>query len=181
MPASDLLTMSTWVAWSSTDRLRCSTPTPPWRAIAIAIRASGTVSIALESNGVRRVIDLDSRVEVSTSLGMTSDAAGSSRTSSNVSPTVPNFAGRSASLLPTRLHPQSSGEKVSLRNDKDYGGNVRDDPPLDPPAAGPGDPASGSEDAGAAREPLTPQEREDIVADLEDLEVFQALLEPRGV
>src|SRR3954447_15051225 len=137
IPASERLTMSTWVAWSSTDRLRCSTPTPPWRAMAIAIRASVTVSIALESNGVRRVIDLDSRVDVSTSLGITSDAAGSSRTSSNVSPTVPNFAGRSASLLPTRLHPQSSGEKVSLRKDKDYGGHVRDDPPRAPAADAP--------------------------------------------
>jgi hypothetical protein len=58
---------------------------------------------------------------------------------------------------------------------------VRDDPPLDPFADDPGDPAadlSGDEDDLA---PLSPQERSDIVADLEDLEVFQALLESRGV
>ena len=38
------------------DRLRCSTPTPPWRAIAIAMRASVTVSIAEETSGIRSVI-----------------------------------------------------------------------------------------------------------------------------
>jgi hypothetical protein len=30
-------------------------------------------------------------------------------------------------------------------------------------------------------EPLSPDEREEVLADLEDLEVYQALLEPRGV
>jgi len=59
---------------------------------------------------------------------------------------------------------------------------VRDDPPLDPFADDPSDPAAGFEDDDTDDlAPLTPQEREDIVADLEDLEVFQALLEPRGV
>ena len=76
MPASERFTMSTWIAWSSTERLRCSTPTPPWRAIAIAIRASVTVSIGLESSGVCRVSDRDSRVEVLASLGRMSEAAG---------------------------------------------------------------------------------------------------------
>ena len=55
---------------------------PPWRAIAIAIRDSVTVSMALEISGVRRVISRVSRVLVSTSLGMTSVSPGSSRTSS---------------------------------------------------------------------------------------------------
>ena len=54
MPASDRLTMSTCCACSSIDMLRCSTPTPPWRAIAIAIRASVTVSMAEETSGMRR-------------------------------------------------------------------------------------------------------------------------------
>jgi len=31
------------------------------------------------------------------------------------------------------------------------------------------------------REPLSPRDREEIVVDLEDLEIFQTLLEPRGV
>ncbi len=49
IPDSDRLTRSTWPACSSIDRLRCSTPMPPWRAIAIAIRASVTVSIAADT------------------------------------------------------------------------------------------------------------------------------------
>ena len=51
MPASDRLTRSTWWAWSSIERLRCRTPMPPSRAIAMAIRASVTVSIAAETSG----------------------------------------------------------------------------------------------------------------------------------
>ncbi len=33
----------------------------------------------------------------------------------------------------------------------------------------------------ASGEPLSPEDREEILVDLEDLEVFQTLLEPRGV
>jgi hypothetical protein len=57
---------------------------------------------------------------------------------------------------------------------------VRDDAPLDPFAGDPADPAAelGVDDE---LEPLTPEEREEVLADLEDIEVFQALLEPRGV
>jgi hypothetical protein len=58
---------------------------------------------------------------------------------------------------------------------------VRDDPPLDPFADDPSDPAAGFDDEDEELEPLTVEEREDILADLEDLEVFQTLLEPRGV
>ena len=53
MPASDRLTVSTWPACSATGRLRCSTPMPPARAIAIAIRDSVTVSIAELTSGTR--------------------------------------------------------------------------------------------------------------------------------
>jgi Family of unknown function (DUF5319) len=57
---------------------------------------------------------------------------------------------------------------------------VRDDAPPDPFANDPADPAAALEpDDDPA--PLTTEEREDILADLEDLEVFQALLESRGV
>jgi hypothetical protein len=70
--------------------------------------------------------------------------------------------------------------------------DVRDDPPLDPFAEDPGDPSEGFGPGGFGSrglddgdvedlEPLTPEERSDILADLEDLDVFQALLEPRGV
>ena len=59
---------------------------------------------------------------------------------------------------------------------------MRDEPPLDPFADDPGDPAAGFDDDDTEEAaPLTPQERSDIIADLEDLEVFQALLEARGV
>ena len=51
MPASERLTVSTWPACSATGRLRCSTPMPPARAIAMAIRDSVTVSIAELTKG----------------------------------------------------------------------------------------------------------------------------------
>ena len=73
-------------------------------------------------------------------------------------------------------------------------GKVQDDAPLDPFADDPSDPSRewhGAFDDSAFEdrddydeddvEPLTPLEREEIIADLEDLEIFRALLEPRGV
>jgi len=57
-------------------------PMPPSRAIAMAMRDSVTVSIALDSSGIRSEISRVSRVVVSTSLGMTSVSPGRSRTSS---------------------------------------------------------------------------------------------------
>ena len=69
MPASERLTRSTWCAWSSIERLRCRTPRPPWRAIAIAIRASVTVSIAEESSGIWTAMRLETRDSVPTSDG----------------------------------------------------------------------------------------------------------------
>ena len=47
LAALDLVDLD--AAWSSIDRLRCRMPRPPWRAMAIAMRASVTVSIALET------------------------------------------------------------------------------------------------------------------------------------
>jgi hypothetical protein len=46
MPLSLRLTLSTSAAWSSMLRLRWMTPSPPWRASAIASSLSVTVSIA---------------------------------------------------------------------------------------------------------------------------------------
>ena len=63
---------------------------PPWRAMAMAIRDSVTVSIALDSSGTRSEISRVSRVVVSTSLGTTSVSPGSSSTSSKVSPSGGN-------------------------------------------------------------------------------------------
>ena len=57
--------------------------------------------------------------------------------------------------------------------------------PVDPFAGDPDDPARAlealDEDPELADEPLSPDEREDVLGDLEDLEVFEALLAPRGV
>ncbi len=61
-----------------------------------------------------------------------------------------------------------------------YRGGMQDDTPIDPFAGDPSDPARefpDDDEIGA----LTPDEREEVLADLEDLEVFQALLGPRGV
>ena len=58
--------------------------------------------------------------------------------------------------------------------------------PIDPFSGDPEDPvrelaALDDESDLAGDPPLTPQEREDVLEDLADLEVFEALLEPRGV
>jgi hypothetical protein len=82
IPASERFTRSTCCACSSIDRLRCSTPRPPWRAIAIAIRASVTVSIAADSSGTCTRILRETSEEVSASVGLTSVSPGRSRTSS---------------------------------------------------------------------------------------------------
>jgi hypothetical protein len=57
-------------------------PTPPMRAMAMAMRASVTVSMALESSGTASRMPRVSRLLVSTSAGTTSDSPGMSRTSS---------------------------------------------------------------------------------------------------
>ena len=46
MPDSYFLTWRTWSAWTSGSRLRWMTPMPPACAMAMAIRASVTVSMA---------------------------------------------------------------------------------------------------------------------------------------
>ena len=99
MPASDRFTTSTCAACSSADRLRCSTPSPPARAIAMAIRDSVTVSIGDDTSGTRSRTRLVTCVPVSTELGTTSDSAGSSSTSSNVRPSIANFGGSPAVSL----------------------------------------------------------------------------------
>jgi hypothetical protein len=57
------------------------------------------------------------------------------------------------------------------------------DHPLDPFAGDPNDPARelAAYDDEPAAEPLSPDEREAVLGDLEDLEAFRTLLEPRGV
>lgn len=56
--------------------------------------------------------------------------------------------------------------------------------PVDPFAGDPDDPAralAALDADGPAQPPLSPAAREDVLGDLEDLEVFQALLAPRGI
>lgn len=55
-----------------------------------------------------------------------------------------------------------------------------DDSPIDPFSGDPVDP-SAAFGADPAEEPLSSTEREDVLADLEDLEMFRALLEHHGV
>ena len=57
---------------------------PPACAIVIAIRLSVTVSIAELKSGMLRAIDWVTKVRVSTVLGSTLEAAGTSSTSSKV-------------------------------------------------------------------------------------------------
>jgi hypothetical protein len=57
--------------------------------------------------------------------------------------------------------------------------------PVDPFSGDPDDPARElaalDDDTDEPVTPLTPDEREDVLEDLADLEVFEALLDPRGV
>ena len=94
IPASERLTLSTSPTCASIDRLRCTTPSPPSRASAIAMRASVTVSIAAETIGTSSAIVRVSRVAVETSFGRTDDSAGTRRTSSKVSPSSRELLGQ---------------------------------------------------------------------------------------
>ena len=68
--------------------------------------------------------------------------------------------------------------------DEDYGGSVQDEP-IDPFAGDPSDPSSDLEAAGSdddgVNDPLTEAERQDVLEDLADLEIYQALLTPIGI
>jgi hypothetical protein len=64
----------------------------------------------------------------------------------------------------------------------DYGEGVHDDP-IDPFTGDPTDPAADRDapDDDAPLDPLTDVERQDVLEDLADLEIYQALLAPIGV
>ena len=66
------LTFCTSAAWSSIDRLRWITPMPPSRAMAIAMRASVTLSIAADTSGTARLMSAANVAVVSTVSGSTS-------------------------------------------------------------------------------------------------------------
>jgi Family of unknown function (DUF5319) len=69
---------------------------------------------------------------------------------------------------------------------RDYGGVVHDEP-IDPFAGDPTDPAAefagldAEENDAVEADLLDPAEREDVLEDLADLEVYKALLSPAGV
>ena len=71
MPLSNFLTRRTCAACSATSRFLWITPIPPSCAIAIAIAASVTVSIADEISGICRLMVRVSRVRVLVSEGNT--------------------------------------------------------------------------------------------------------------
>ena len=71
MPDSNFFTWRTASACSSGDRLRWMTPMPPACAMAMASRASVTVSIAAEMIGRLSAIERVSRVRTSASPGST--------------------------------------------------------------------------------------------------------------
>jgi uncharacterized protein DUF5319 len=62
-----------------------------------------------------------------------------------------------------------------------YRGGVHDEP-IDPFAEEPGDPPAGADETpDDGGEPLSEAERQDVLEDLADLEIYQALLTPIGV
>ena len=86
MPDSKRFTWRTAATCSSGVRLRWSTPMPPNCAMAIAICASVTVSIAEDRIGMLSRMPRVSSVRVSAWLGSTAEAAGVRSTSSKVRP-----------------------------------------------------------------------------------------------
>ena len=73
MPLWLRLTFCTSAAWASIGRLRWITPMPPWRAMAMAMPASVTLSIAAETSGTASVMPAANVAVVSTASGSVSE------------------------------------------------------------------------------------------------------------
>ncbi len=84
-PDSWRLTLATSAACSCAVMFLWITPMPPSCAMAMARRASVTVSMAADTRGRFRVMSRVKRVEREVSLGRTWEYAGTSNTSSKVS------------------------------------------------------------------------------------------------
>ena len=84
-PLSKRLTLATSAACFAGVMFLWMIPSPPSCAMAIARRASVTVSIAAETSGMLSAIERVRRVFRDTSRGTTRECAGTSRTSSKVS------------------------------------------------------------------------------------------------
>ena len=85
MPDSNFFTCRTCAACWSGSRLRWMTPMPPACAMAIAISASVTVSMAEAMIGMLTAMERVMRERISASAGITSDRPGLISTSSKVS------------------------------------------------------------------------------------------------
>ncbi len=83
--------------------------------MAIAIRDSVTVSMALDTSGMETDSSRVRREVVSTSLGMTSVSPGSSNTSSKVRPSAANGAGTSAGTLICQFYGLATGPPTAAR------------------------------------------------------------------
>ncbi len=111
MPLSNFFTERTSRACCSIVMFLCTMPMPPSCAIATARRASVTVSIAADINGMFNVIVRVRRVLRSTSEGRTWDRAGSSKTSSKVSASfvIRNMGEASCAKLNARSYSSIDG------------------------------------------------------------------------
>ena len=76
MPLSERFTRSTSSAWRSMVMLRWMKPMPPWRAMAMARRASVTVSMAAATMGMLSEILRERQVRVSACVGSIDDFPG---------------------------------------------------------------------------------------------------------
>src|SRR3954454_14847839 len=88
IPLSLRFTRSTSAACRSMVMFLCRTPMPPARAMAMAISASVTVSMAADTSGILRGMVRVRRVTVETSRGWTVECRGTSSTSSKVRPSL---------------------------------------------------------------------------------------------
>ena len=103
IPLSDFLTFSTKKACSFGVWFLCIIPIPPSLAIEIAVSDSVTVSIAELKRGVLSFMFLVRFVEISTSLGSTSDLDGTKRTSSKVWYVLKSFSNIYSPYLPGKF------------------------------------------------------------------------------
>src|ERR1700722_10168795 len=83
-------------------------PMPPWRAMAMARRASVTVSMAEATIGIFSAILRERQVRVSVCVGSTEDLPGRSRTSSNV-----KASGMGPSIIKTPMIQKSALKRKS--------------------------------------------------------------------
>src|SRR5699024_11135941 len=167
------------------------------------MRASVTVSMAADASGTFSDTLRENLLDVRTALGSTSDSAGNNNTSSKVSPSIANLpvsSGAAAGTVSAASDAAAANSLIIAGEEPSMGvvdwmgailhvirpnvrGTVQDVSddmlPPDPFAEDPNDPArevAATDDF--PTEPLSHEERAELLADLADLGVYQALLEP---